>query len=291
MIERGIDRELLLSRSGDGIRRGSVGRPRLSLRFRWRRLRLLWRSLLRWRVRLFSPRRLSFRRLSFRRLSLMGLLGRHQPEFPVEKRRRNQNHAHENEGDHHPRFIGQFFRRFFFFSVGEFHSLSATPRHGVKAALVEGMAAAKPLQTEPDSVRRPVKLNRLAHVFRTRRIKAAGRGKQGGNHAFVDGEESDESRLQRTKRRRTSACRSVNVQSRVLRRGLNTIDHSEFRESSSSRTASRMRRRIRFRATALPNALGVVKPTRGHGVVSPSPRRSTRQKAAKKGEVKRVPVS
>jgi hypothetical protein len=83
----------------------------------------------------------------------------------------------------------------------------------------------------------------------------------------------------------------VNMQSRVLRRGLNTIDHSEFRESSSSRTASRMRRRIRFRTTALPSARGVVKPTRGPGPRSVSRGRPGRQNAAKNGHVKRVPVS
>ena len=172
-------------------------------------------------------------------------------------------------------------------------------RYGVDAALVEGVAAAEPLQAEPDSLRRPVELNCLTHIFRTRGMEAAGRGKKRRDHALVDDEESDESRLQRAKRRRTSVCKSVNWQPRVLRRGLNTMDHSEFRESSSSRTASRMRRRIRFRTTALPSARGVVKPMRGPGIGFVWSSGSlgsfgtcvARQNAANSGQVKRVPVS
>jgi len=169
-------------------------------------------------------------------------------------------------------------------------------RHGVETALMKRMAAAKPLQAEPDSLRRPVQLNCLTHVLRARRMEAAGRGKKRGDHAFVDDEESDESRLQRAKRRRTSVCKSVNSQSRVLRRGLNTIDHSELKESSSSRTASRIRRRMRFRATALPSARGVVKPMRDPDVgfvfsTCSRGRLSSRQNAAKSGQVKRLPVS
>jgi len=161
---------------------------------------------------------------------------------------------------------------------------------------MERMAATEPLQAEPDSLHRPVELNRLTHIFRAGRMEAAGRRKKRRDHALVDDEESDESRLQRAKRRRTSVCKSVNWQSRVLRRGLNTIDHSEFRESSSSRTASRMRRRIRFRTTAFPSARGVVKPIRGPGngfVFSTCSLEHlpARQNAAKSEQVNRVPVS
>jgi hypothetical protein len=38
------------------------------------------------------------------------------------------------------------------------------------------MAAAEPLQAEPDALRRPMAENGLPHVVRARRIKAAGRG-------------------------------------------------------------------------------------------------------------------
>ena len=40
------------------------------------------------------------------------------------------------------------------------------------------------------------------------------------------------------------------------------MDHSGLNAASSSRTASRSRRLIRFRTTAFPKALGVVNPTR-----------------------------
>jgi hypothetical protein len=149
------------------------------------------------------------------------------------------------------------------------------------------MTTGEPSQTEPDTLRRPVYFDRLSHVIRTRGIKAAGGREQRRDHAFVGNEESDETRAQRANRRRTSVCRSVNMQSSVLRRGLNTIDHSGFRESSSSRTASRIRRLIRLRTTAFPRARGVVNPTRGPATAS----RSARQKAAKKGLVYRDPLS
>jgi hypothetical protein len=87
-----------------------------------------------------------------------------------------------------------------------------------------------------------------------------------------------------------------------LRRGLNTIDHSGFNCDSSSRTASRMRRLIRLRTTALPRARGVVKPTRGPATLpleshttaslrAACALASHKTKAAKYGHVWRVPLS
>jgi hypothetical protein len=73
------------------------------------------------------------------------------------------------------------------------------------------------------------------------------------------------------------------MQSSNLRRGLNTMDHPGFNEASSSRTASRIRRRIRFRLTALPSALGVVKPT------ALPPPACPRLNAANKGHEYRAP--
>jgi hypothetical protein len=65
------------------------------------------------------------------------------------------------------------------------------------------------------------------------------------------------------------------------------MDHSGLNASNSSRTASRMRRLIRLRTTALPSPLGVVKPTRGPvgtAVDSAKPV-SGKLKAAKSGHV------
>jgi hypothetical protein len=59
---------------------------------------------------------------------------------------------------------------------------------------------------------------------------------------------------------------------------LKTMDHCGFSPSRSRRTASRTRRLMRFRATALPSARGVVKPIRG-----PSGCVRRRQNAANKG--------
>ena len=162
-------------------------------------------------------------------------------------------------------------------------------RHGVKTAFVERMTAAEAFQAKPHA--RPGSMNRdrLAHVVRAGGVKTACRRKERRNQSLVRGDESDEDRarcpgnpasLHRKKRRRTSACSSLNKQSRVVRRGLKTMDHSGLSWASSRRAASRIRRRIRLRTTALPSARGVVKPTRGPGQSGVE-----RQKAAKYGDV------
>ena len=154
-------------------------------------------------------------------------------------------------------------------------------RDGVKTALVEGMAAGEPLQTKPDTLRRPVDFDGLAHVHRAGRVIAAGGREKGGEEALVEtqggGQDPGDGAgaggigtggrgdfwLHREKRRCTSARSSSNEHSSVLRRGLNTMDHCGFRFGSSRRTASRTRRRTRLRTTAFPSARGVVKPIRG----------------------------
>ena len=72
----------------------------------------------------------------------------------------------------------------------------------------------------------------------------------------------------------------------ALRRGLKTIDHSGLNCSRCRRTASRTRRLIRLRTTALPSARGVVKP-----ILGPPACGSRTQNAAKKGLEKREPLS
>jgi hypothetical protein len=75
--------------------------------------------------------------------------------------------------------------------------------------------------------------------------------------------------------------------SRTVRRGLKTRAQSGAKRSNCSLTASRMRRRIRLRTTALPMARGKVKPTWGTRFGSPVLRR---QNTAKYRQLIRNPV-
>jgi hypothetical protein len=70
------------------------------------------------------------------------------------------------------------------------------------------------------------------------------------------------------------------------RRGLMTISHPPPAKCRRSRTASRIRRLIRFRTTAPPRARGQVNPTR----IAPSPL-FRRQKAANRGPENLAPLS
>src|SRR6185312_2148281 len=128
---------------------------------------------------------------------------------------------------------------------------------------MERVAPAETFQAHPHSARRAMRFNRLTHIFRTRRMEAARRGQQRRYQELVSLKDVDENLPHRIKRRRTSVRSSVNGHFSALRRGLKTIDHSELNCDSSSRTASRMRRLMRLRMTALPSARGVVNPTRG----------------------------
>jgi len=51
------------------------------------------------------------------------------------------------------------------------------------------MAAAQPLQSEPDTLRWPVDFDSLSHVLRTGRMETAGGWKEGGYQALVASEE------------------------------------------------------------------------------------------------------
>src|SRR5947208_2329375 len=135
-------------------------------------------------------------------------------------------------------------------------------RYRIIAAFVKWMTTAKPFQTQPYPFRCSMKQDRVAHINGAGGMKAAGGGQQGRYQAFVEVEAAgDEAGGNRWNRRLTSARSSGNGQSKLLRRGLKTIDHSGLRNSSFKRTASRRRRRMRLRTTALPRARGVVKPT------------------------------
>lgn len=144
-------------------------------------------------------------------------------------------------------------------------TLSGSARYRVEAAFVEWVTTAETAQTQPGPAQGAVDLDRFPHVIRTGRIVAARGRKKGRNHALVPpegaGETGNGEFPHRIKIRWTSRWRSENMQSAALRRGLNTTHHPSLSDASSSRAASRTRRRMRFRLTALPSARGVVKPT------------------------------
>jgi hypothetical protein len=162
-------------------------------------------------------------------------------------------------------------------------------RDGIVPALMKGVAATEAFEAQPHTFGRTVRADGFGHVVRAGGVVTAGRGQQGRDHMFVPAEEQEEGggdgaavvTGSRVKYLFTSACRSVNTQSSTFRRGLKTIDHSELSAASSSRTASRSRRLIRLRTTALPRARGAVKPTRGPGGRAGS----GRLKTAKRGHV------
>ena len=75
------------------------------------------------------------------------------------------------------------------------------------------------------------------------------------------------------KMRATSPARRPNSISSTVRRGWRTTSTHPGRSFTCSRTASRMRLRIRFRSTAFPSTRPVVRPTRAcASAASPSPR-------------------
>ena len=144
----------------------------------------------------------------------------------------------------------------------------------------------QPAETFPNPSRRAISLHRLPHIVRTGRIKAARRGQQRGQSKLVHSQRSYQEPLQRRKRRSTSSCNSGNGACKALGRGLMTMDHCGLSRARERRTASRSRRLIRLRATALPRARETVKPIRG-----PLPSGSRTQKAAKNGHENRLPFS
>jgi hypothetical protein len=78
-------------------------------------------------------------------------------------------------------------------------------RHGIDPARVKRMTAAEPFQAHPDTSSRSMHFDRLPHILGAGWIKPAGGRQQGGNQAFVPGEEQDEDFAHLIKRRLTSA--------------------------------------------------------------------------------------
>jgi len=126
----------------------------------------------------------------------------------------------------------------------------------------------------------------LAHVIRAGWVKAAGGREKGGHTQFVYAQDPNYDPLQRRNSFSTSRNRSGIGASSDLRRGLMTMDHCGFNRSMYWRTASRKRRRIRLRVTALPTARVTVKP-----ILGPTGSTSRTENAANRGQAYFAPVS
>ncbi len=146
------------------------------------------------------------------------------------------------------------------------------------------MTTGEPPDAPPGSVNNPVSLNRLAHVVRARRIKAASRRKKRRDPGFIKPQDKNQGPAHRRNMRSTSFSSSVKGADITERRGLITMDHCGLNWWSLLRTASRTRRLMRLRTTALPSARGTVKPIRG-----PAASGSHIQKATKNCPENRLP--
>ena len=155
-------------------------------------------------------------------------------------------------------------------------------------AYAERLAAQKALQSHPNAQQGTMFSDSFHHVNRTGGVKTAGGWQERRDPPFVESQRGENGYLHREATLATSRRRSSKLASSAARRGLNTTIQFLANAWRSSRTASRMRRRIRFLLTALPNARGVVKPNSGP-VGSSTP--GQRTKAAKKGQVIRFPWS
>src|SRR3984957_13918691 len=140
------------------------------------------------------------------------------------------------------------------------------------------MAAQEPSPTHPDASQHAVSIDCFQHVFRTGGRKPAGRGQKRRHEAFVKTQSSYYCFLHCVTNRSTSRRSSSTGAAIAGRRGLITISHSCATSGKRTRSASRSLRFTRLRSTALPKALGTVKPRRGPSLPVLATRR---QKAAK----------
>lgn len=166
---------------------------------------------------------------------------------------------------------------------------------GIETAGVKWVTAQKASRSEVYAADGTVFLDRLAHVFGAGRVEAAGGRQKRREKALVGAQQKDQDLAHRSTTLSTSRFNSSNEASRARRLGLMTI--SQFGPISGIRTrkASRTRRRMRLRTTALPSARGTVNPIRAvEPDCSPSasgPASALRQKATNKGQGRRNPLS
>ena len=155
--------------------------------------------------------------------------------------------------------------------------------------MMEWVAARQPPHSQPDSARRPVALDSFHHVFRAGRGKPAGRRQERRDPPFIETQSTDDQVPHLRTSLSTSAWMASKGAFAALRRGLMTISHRGPAPARARRTASRIRRRMRLRTTALPIALGTVKPKRAPGGRFGSS--FSRQKAEKSEPENRMPCS
>jgi hypothetical protein len=133
----------------------------------------------------------------------------------------------------------------------------------IHSAGVERMAFHQAFQTQPNAWHNAKASYRFAHIFGTCGMETASRRQPGGYGELIETERTDHSGLSPRNSFWISCSISGYVHSRAFRRGLITIDHRGFNPARCCRTASRTRRLMRFRTTALPRARGVVNPMCG----------------------------
>jgi hypothetical protein len=140
------------------------------------------------------------------------------------------------------------------------------------------MTAQQSAEAHPQTACNTIFRHRFQHVFRTCRMKSAGRGQKRREEALVETQSSDHCFphcvTSLSKARRSSAGDAV----QASWRGLITMSQAGENSASRTRNASLKRLFMRFRLGALPNFRGMVNPNLGP---SPVPRGTSRQKAAK----------
>lgn len=149
------------------------------------------------------------------------------------------------------------------------------------------MAAQEATKPQPNASHHAVLFDRLAHVFRAGRVEAAGGWQQGGDPSLIETQNSSYEFLHCWTSLSTSRLMSACGASRIALRGLNTMAHLLSSCHNCRRMVSRIRRFMRLRTTALPNARVTVKPTFGPSCCSGI----ARQKAAKEAQLNREPRS
>ena len=121
---------------------------------------------------------------------------------------------------------------------------------------MQWMAARDALHPHPDSARHPIAANRFQRIFRAGGIEAAGRRERRRYEELISAQQGYGAALQRRKSFSTSRWISANGASNAFLRGLMTSELCGSNSWRRRRTASRTRRRIRLRTTALPSARG-----------------------------------
>ena len=149
-------------------------------------------------------------------------------------------------------------------------AMTGTPaRHGIEAALNPRIAATNAASGEPSAAQGTVALQRLDGIMTATRLIAAVGANEGAQRPLIEPHQQNEYRSHHcntpsfARARRKSSISNVNRRLRVLSRPIRTRS-TPCRSVvfSTARAASRRRRRVRLRMTALPTFFVTVKPRR-----------------------------